>query len=248
MLDSRKASPYTAALMSTGHYVCASLPLAAHSTVLIVDDDPLLLEVLPSMLTRHLSHLSIETCQSPRLAVQKLAKGHYDAAITDLMMPELDGFDILTHVRETRPCTSVIFITGQPAAGIAERAFQEGAFDFVSKPLDRRQLTRSVNLAIKTHRLRRRIEERRVYLTQLREVLSRRWEKPTSIKVTAQVEESPALMGASFDRMEALAKQSEQVIERAERLLRRRQDQMRHHARQRLHSVKQAFEDTDGFT
>ena len=104
------------------------------------------------------------------------------------------------------------------------------------------------SLAIKTHRLRRRIEERRVYLTQLREVLSRRWEKPTSIKVTAQVEESPALMGASFDRMEALAKQSEQVIERAERLLRRRQDQMRHHARQRLHSVKQAFEDTDGFT
>lgn len=248
MLDSRKASPYTAAPMSTANYVCASLPLPAHSTVLIVDDDPLLLEVLPSILTRHLSHLSIETCQSPRLAVQKLAKGHYDAAITDLMMPELNGFDILTHVRETRPCTSVIFITGQPAVGIAERAFQEGAFDFVSKPLDPRQLTWSVNLAIKTHRLRRRIEERRVYLTQLREVLSRRWEKPTSIKVTAPVEESRSLMGASFDRMEASAKQSEQVIERAERLLRRRQDQMRHHARQRLHSGKPALEDPAGFT
>jgi FixJ family two-component response regulator len=46
---------------------------------------------------------------------------------------------------------------------VVEQAFRYGAFDFVPKPLDRDRLIWSVNLAIKTHRLRRRIEERRVY-------------------------------------------------------------------------------------
>ena len=118
----------------------------------------------------------------------------------------------------------------------AEQAFRHGAFDFVPKPLDRDRLRWSLDLAIKTHRLRRRIEERRVYVTQLREVMTRRWEKPLSVQATHAVEPFRSLMGASFDRMDALVGQSERVIERAERLLRRRQQQLQHDARQRLQS------------
>lgn len=221
--------------MSTANYLCASLPLPASSSVLLVDDDPLLLEVLPSVLARNLPDVSIETCQSSRTTARKLADGHYDVAVTDLMMPDLDGFDVLAHVHRTRPCTPVVFISGQAAAGLAERAFEEGAFDFVSKPLDPRQFAWSVNLAVKTHRLRRRIDERRVYVEQLREVLNRRWEKPPSVKTAAAIEDSRSLMGASFDRVEAAKRRSEQLIERAERLLHRRRDQIRLNARQRLH-------------
>ena len=117
---------------------------------------------------------------------------------------------------------------------LAERAFSQGAFDFVPKPLDRDRLIWSLDLAIKTHRLRRRIEERRVYATQLREVMTRRWEKPLSLQAANAVEPSRSLMGASFDLMDAAVRQSEKVIGRAERLLRRRQDQVRHDARHRL--------------
>ena len=108
-----------------------------------------------------------------------------------------------------------------------------GAFDFVPKPLDRDRLIWSLDLAIKSHRLRRRIEERRVYVMQLREVMNRRWEMPLSIQAASAVEPSRSLMGASFDRIEAAVKQSENVIERAERMLRRRQDQIRYEAWQR---------------
>lgn len=126
------------------------------------------------------------------------------------------------------------FITGKKELELAEQAFRQGAFDFLAKPLDRDRLLWSLDLAIKTHRLRRRIEERRVYVTQLREIMTRRWEKPLSVQTANAVEPSRSLMGASFDRMDALVGQSERVIERAERLLRRRQEQVQHDAWQWL--------------
>jgi DNA-binding NtrC family response regulator len=220
--------------MAFAYAVCASVPLAPHPAVLVVDDDPAFLHIVPATLMRSLPHVVVETCPSARLAVSKLAEGHYDAAITDLVMPELDGFGLLSHALEARPCTPIIFITGKKELELAERAFDQGAFDFVPKPLDRDRLIWSLDLAIKTHRLRRRIEERRVYVTQLREVMNRRWEKPLSIQAANAVEPSRSLMGASLDRVEGAVKLSEKLIERAEQLLHRRQDQVRHDARHRL--------------
>lgn len=222
--------------MALAYAVCASVPLAPHPAVLVVDDDIAFLHIVPATLIRAYPHAVIEPCPSAQLAASKLAEGHYDAAITDVSMPELDGFGVLSHALEARPCTPIIFITGRKELELAERAFRQGAFDFVPKPLDRDRLLWSVDLAIKTHRLRRRIEERRVYATQLREIMNRRWEMPLSIQSARAVEPSRSLMGASFDRIEASVRQSENVIERAERMLRRRQDQIQHDARRRLQS------------
>ncbi|HKO19027.1 MAG TPA: response regulator [Acidobacteriaceae bacterium] len=222
--------------MASAYAVCASVPLSHQPAVLVVDDDPTFLHLVPATLTRTLPHVMVETCPSAQLAATKLAEGHYDAAITDLSMPELDGFGVLSHALDARPCTPIIFITGKKELALAEQAFRQGAFDFVPKPLDRDRLRWSVDLAIQTHRLRRRIEERRVYLNQLREVMTRRWEKPLSVHTANAVEPSRSLMGAPFERMEELVGRSERVIERAERLLRRRQAQVQHDARQRLQS------------
>jgi FixJ family two-component response regulator len=222
--------------MASSYAICATVPLAASPAVLVVDDDPVFLRVLPSVLMRSFPHIAIETCPSARLAASKLVEGHYDAAITDVLMPELDGFGVLSQALEARPCTPILFITGKKDLKLAERAFSHGAFDFVPKPFDRERLIWSLDLAIKTHRLRRRIEERRVYVTQVREVMNRRWERPFSLQASSAVAPSRSLMGTAFDRIEASVKQSENVIERAERMLRRRQDQIRHDARRRLHS------------
>jgi CheY-like chemotaxis protein len=223
-------------LMATPYAVCSSVPLAAHPAVLVIDDDPATLQVLPSILMRSFPHVVIEACASPRLAAAKLADGHYDAATTDLAMPDLDGFGVLDLSLAARPCTPILLSTGKKDVELAERAFNLGAFDVVPKPVDRDRLIWSLNLAIKTHRLRRRIEERRVYVTQLREVMNRRWEKPLSTKPANVVEPSRSLIGASFDGVEAAVRQSEKLIERAERLLHRRQDQVRHDVQHRLHS------------
>jgi DNA-binding NtrC family response regulator len=206
-------------------------------TVLIVDDDPPLLHVLSSILMRNRSLLVIETCDSSRRAAQKLAEAHFDAVITDLVMPELSGWDILAHVAASRPCTPILLMTGQTTASIVERAFSRGVFDFFGKPIEWEGLISSVNLAIKTHRLRRRIAERRLYVAQLREVLHRRWTNPPSGMAEATVEQARSLVGASSKRrVEAAVQQSEKAIERTERILRRSQDLVRQRARQRLQS------------
>ena len=139
--------------MASPYAVCASVPLAAPAALLVVDDDPATLQVLPSILSRSFPHAEIESCASARLAAAKLADGHYDAAITDLVMPDLDGFGLLSQVLEARPCTPILLMTGKKEMEVVEQAFRYGAFDFVPKPLDRDRLIWSVNLAIKTHQL-----------------------------------------------------------------------------------------------
>jgi DNA-binding NtrC family response regulator len=212
--------------------VCAALPITDNPAVLIVDDDPTHLYVLSSILMENRPLLLIETCHSSRLAAQKLAEGHFDAAITDLTMPELSGWDILAHAGESRPCTPVLLMTGHTTPSIVKRAFSEGFFDFIGKPIDREGLISSVNLAIKTHRLRRRIAERRVYVAQLREVLDRRWIGPPSVMAEATVEQTASVKR----RIEAAMQQSEKAIERTERSLRRSEDLVRQRAWQRLQS------------
>ena len=81
---------------------------------------------------------------------------------------------MLARVRETLPCTPLLLMTGAKESTLAERAFEQGPFDFVGKPIDLEGLMWSVTLAIKTHRLHRRMAERQVRLAQLREVLHRR--------------------------------------------------------------------------
>jgi FixJ family two-component response regulator len=219
-------------------HVCSSLPLLPKPTVLIVDDDPLLLEVVPSILMRNLPHVSVETCQSSRLATQKASHGHYDAAVVDLAMPEWDGLNVLSHVRQTRPCTSFVLITGHKDISIAERAFGGGAFDFLGKPFTSQDLVGSVDMAVRMHRLRRRIDERRIYLSQLRETLERRWTKRPSSIGSVAIDQSRSLMEASLTHIEAAVKQTEQVIVRADRMLRRREEQVRQKAQQRLYAAR----------
>lgn len=56
---------------------------------LAVDDDPAFLQVVPCLLMRSLPHGTVEPGPSARVAASKLAEGHYDAAMIDLMMPDL---------------------------------------------------------------------------------------------------------------------------------------------------------------
>lgn len=216
--------------------VCVSLPVPQNPTVLIVDDDPLLLDVVPSILMRGLPHVSVETCQSSRLAAQKATHGHYDAAVVDLAMPELDGMDVLEHIRRGRPCTSLVLITGQKDIGLVDRAFNQGAFDFLGKPFNAQELVGSVDTAVRVHRMRRRVDERRLYVSQLRETLERRWTKPPSLISGVAIEHARSLMGASLAHIELAVKQTDQVIVRAERMLRRREDEVRQKARRRLYA------------
>jgi len=191
------------------------------------------LEVLPSILSRRLPHISIETCPSSHLAATKLATGHYDVAIIDLMMPEIDGFGVLADLRQTRPCTSILFITGRKELTLVERALSDGALDFLGKPVDTKELTWSVGLAVRLHRLRRRIAQHERYVYQLQEVVNRPGTKLPAAFSTATIDTSVPLTPASLEHIKRTVSRSQQVIERAERMLYRREDHVRQKALRR---------------
>ena len=125
-------------------------------------------------------------------------------------------------------------MTGKKDVELAERGFRQGAFDFVAQPFDLPRLLWSIQLGIKAHRLRRRIEARRLYMMQIREVVHRRWEEPLSAKTGDAVHPSRSLMDTTFDRLIAAATRTEKLIQRTERLLRRMQRQVHEQALSRL--------------
>jgi len=217
--------------------VCTALPLSPSPVVLIIDDEPPVVNVLSSIIRHHQPTFSIEPCSSPRVALQKIIDGHYDAIVTDVIMPEFNGWQILERVRDTRPCTPVLFVTGTKQARIAARAFDHGAFNFLGKPIDRTGLVWSVTLAIKTHRLQRRMEMRRAYIEQLRESMNRGWDPPVSAPPVGAWKPFEGSMGASVARFEAAVKQYHKTKDRTQRLLRRSHELIRERSRRWLEAT-----------
>ena len=127
--------------------------------ILIVDDDPALLEALPEALRLRLGDVDIDTCDSAMLALEQVASCDYDAVVTDIKMPGMDGLALLNRIHEKRPETPTLMITGHGEHDLAVQALRGGAYDFIQKPIDRDYFVASLQRAIQVRRLRREVEE-----------------------------------------------------------------------------------------
>ena len=104
---------------------------ATKRRILIVDDEELVLRALVRMLD---SEFAVDSARGGAAALKKLSNG-YDLIITDLCMPIVDGFEVLSAVRQQSPDTPVIVITGHGSIKQAVQAIQAGATDYLTKPL-----------------------------------------------------------------------------------------------------------------
>jgi signal transduction histidine kinase len=148
--------------------------------VLIVDDDVTLLDALSEALVLRMGPISIDTCERALSALKKLAGNDYDAIISDIKMPGMDGLTFLSHVRETFPDIPTLLITGHGQLDLAVQALRTGAFDLIQKPLDRDHLTAALNRAIETRRLRREVRESQESLRKHAAELEQRVEERTA--------------------------------------------------------------------
>src|SRR5438094_6021123 len=124
--------------------------------VLIVDDDPALLQALPKALRLRMGGVTVETADSASAALDRITTGDYDAIVTDIKMPGMDGLALLTEIRKHRPDTPTLIITGHGEDELMVRALRGGAFDFVQKPIDRDYFVGSLRRAIRARVLSRR--------------------------------------------------------------------------------------------
>ena len=133
-------------------------------SILLVDDDPALLKALPETLRLRVPEVDVEVCDSGSAALEQIKAKDYDAVVTDIKMPGMDGLVLLGHVRTLRPETPTLVITGHGEHDLAIQALRAGAYDYIQKPLDRDYLIASLNRAIQVRRLKRQVAEQQAAL------------------------------------------------------------------------------------
>ncbi len=119
--------------------------------ILIVDDELLILRIISDILGKE--GYEVKTAINYFNASQLLDGEKFDVVITDIRMPEKSGIDLLTHVREINSDIPVILMTGFATLETAVEAVKQGAFDYLTKPLDFNKLKRIVSQSIERFNL-----------------------------------------------------------------------------------------------
>ena len=99
------------------------------------------------------SGYEVESVQDGWEALRKIDENSYDVLVLDIMMPKIDGLEVLQHVKERHPDIDVIMMTGLSQIETAVQAMKLGAFDYLSKPFDPDELKLVVERALERRRL-----------------------------------------------------------------------------------------------
>ncbi len=102
------------------------------SDILVVDDSPETLQLIVEGLQEE--GYRVDMASSGMEAVKKASQHTYDIVLTDLVMPGMDGMQVLAHFAENYPETAVIVLTGYATIETAVEAMKRGAFDYLTKP------------------------------------------------------------------------------------------------------------------
>lgn len=113
--------------------------------VLLVDDEQDLLEAMAERM--RIRGMDVSTTTSARDALRKTEEGSYDAIVIDLMMPEMDGLEVLKAIKEKNPDLQVILLTGLATVEKSLEAIKLGAMDLMEKPPDLMELTEKIRKA-----------------------------------------------------------------------------------------------------
>jgi len=112
---------------------------------LVVDDEQ---DFLDAMATRMKDRgMDVSATTSAADALKLVESGAYDAVVLDLMMPEMDGLEVLKAIKEKRPEVQIILLTGHATVQKGVEAMRFGAMDFIEKPADLKVLTEKIKQA-----------------------------------------------------------------------------------------------------
>jgi DNA-binding NtrC family response regulator len=114
--------------------------------ILVVDDDPLIRGSLYELLRGQ--KFDVEMAADGAEAIDHLQRRAFRLVITDWRMPQIDGVSLLGYIRTHYPDTSVVLITGFGSINSAVEAIQEGAFDYLTKPIQPEELEATIQRAL----------------------------------------------------------------------------------------------------
>jgi DNA-binding NtrC family response regulator len=113
--------------------------------VLVIDDEPIVGKSLRLALSK--AGFEVEVFEDPVLALRRLGEKSFDIVVTDVVMGDVDGLQVLERVMTSSPQCKVIIMTAFAQMSMARKAMEKGAFDFIAKPFDTAQIRALVNKA-----------------------------------------------------------------------------------------------------
>ncbi len=137
--------------------------------VLVVDDDRFILSSIASLLTKY--GFNVTPCGDAAEAIERFKLGAYDAVLSDIKMPQINGLMLLERMRASDPNIPVLLMTAFADLDLALDAIKNGAFDFILKPYRTVHLLHSIRKAVRYKRL---IEVERDYKAMLERTVRQR--------------------------------------------------------------------------
>ena len=105
----------------------------SRKSILVIDDDKSILRTFTRILQK--TGCDIDVAETGREAIEKAEKRHYDLALVDVRLPDMDGTDLLAKMKDTMRDTVKIVITGFPSMEVGVKALDEGADAYLVKPV-----------------------------------------------------------------------------------------------------------------
>ena len=115
-------------------------------SLLVIDDDAITRELLTEVLQGE--GYAVAACDSGPRALERAASEHFDIAVTDVRMPEMDGIAVTRALKSRHPHMQVIVMTAFGSVETAVEAIRHGAFDYVSKPMNLDEIKTTVRRAL----------------------------------------------------------------------------------------------------
>ena len=144
------------------------MPTTASPRILIVDDEVEITEILADLLS---ADYECVRAGSAEQALSQLADNRFQLVISDITMPGMSGLEMIPHVKEHSPDTVVVMISGMQTVESAIGALRLGAFDYLMKPFDLRQVEAVVKRALEHYEL---VVAKQRYENDLEELVEQR--------------------------------------------------------------------------
>ncbi len=190
--------------------------------ILVVDDEESNLKVLTRLLAK--AGYGVATASSGPEALDALRADQPELMLTDLKMPGMDGLELLRAARTVAPATEVILMTAYGTVEIAVEAMREGAYDFITKPLNKHDVLKSIRkaeekarLLAENRRLREQVEAQRSATGPLGRTVGRSEAFRSALETLRQVAPSEAtvlVVGESGTGKELLARAIHELSDR----------------------------------
>ena len=119
----------------------------ASPTILVMEDDLSVAKGLEMVLTE--DGYAVDLADTGELALKAFREKRFDLLVADLRLPDIDGMEIVRQVKENKPETEVIVITGYGTPSLAVDAMKTGVHDFIPKPFTDDQIKTAVGEALK---------------------------------------------------------------------------------------------------